>query len=336
MRRVLPSAIGLLGVVLAALALAVWLYPTQSRTTTVSETSTTRVAGGGAKAPSATRVTKTTTTTAPGEARSETLPGLIVGIGVLLVLVAAFWNRIQEIGLPGGGSIKLKDAEAPTVDLDDVAEQLRQAGAGPAEGFAGAMTSLASSIIAKADEVYEKGTGVVPVDLGAGDKWLLPNLYFLALVFERWTHVEVLVFTRAEAGTTDRFFVACTSPRDLRRKLDAVRPELASAATGVAARPLAEAGSAFFGQLQAREAARGGAPAQPPTWVSEKVLLDIASDALILESVEVDNEDNISRNELLEILAFPHRFVPITHGKRLVIIVDPTKLARKLARSAIR
>jgi hypothetical protein len=333
MRRVLPAAIGVAGLVLVVIALVVWLYPTQSGTTTVSETSVTRVVGGGARTPTTTRASKTTRTTTPGAARSETMPGLLLGTGLLLVLAAALWDRIQEIGLPGGGSIKLKDAAAQTVDLDDLTQQLQGAAAVAAEDFAGAMSSLAMSITDKARDVYEKGTGVVPVDLGNGDKWLLPNLYFLALVFERWTRVEVLVFTKGEAGTADRFFVGCTSPRDLRRELDATRPEFAAAAAGVADRPLAEAGSTFFGQLHAQdEAGQGGAPAQQPTPVTEDVLRAVAPKALIRDSVEVAKEDDMSRNELLQILAFPHRYVPITNKKRLVTIVD----ANLLARSAIR
>lgn len=332
MRRLLPLGIGVIAVGFVALALAVWLYPTHSTKTTVSETSTTRVEGGNATAPTTTRSTKTTTTTQPGDTPSATMPALLLGIGVVLMLVAAFWSRILEIGLPGGGSIKLKDAEAPTVDLDDVAKDLEVA---PAAGLA-AMTSLSASILAKAQEVYEKGTGVVPVDLGQGDKWLLPNLYFLALVFERWTRVEVLVFTKTTVGS-DTVFVACTTPRGLREQLDKARPEFVEPGKAATAGALGSAGAAFFTQLDQLEGGTrpAGSPVPAPVWVDEKLLLALGSDVLIRESVEVEDETKVSRDELLRILAFPHRFVPITRKERLVTIVDPTKLSRKLASSAL-
>lgn len=331
MRKHLPWVVGLLGVGLAALALTVWLYPTQSTKTTVAEASTTTVDGGNATAPTTTRVTKTTTTTAPSETRPATMPALLLGIGILLVLVAIFWNRIQEIGLPGGGSIKLKDAEAPSVDLEDVVNGLQAA---PAAGLIG-MTSMSRSIIDKATEAYEKGTGVVPVDLGQGDKWVLPNLYFLALVFERWTRVEVLVFTET-AGARDQVFVACASPRDLRKQLDVVRPEFNGPAKQAVDGSLNSAGATFFGKLDEQQLVPPGEQPEPLVWVTGESLLELGSDALIKTSIEVEEEDDISRDELLKILAFPHRFVPTTHDKRLVTIVDPAKISRRLARSALR
>lgn len=330
MRKALPWAIGGLGVVLVVLTLVSWLYPTSTKKTIVSETSTTNVVGRGA--PATTRASKTTTTNAPGENRPETFPALVLGTGTLLILVAAFWSRILEIGLPGGGSIKLKDAEASTVGLDDVTTQLRMAAAGSAEDFANSMTSLSASIIGKANELYERETRVVPVDLGRGDKWLLPNLYFLALVFDRWTHVDVLVFTETEPDGTDRVFVACGTPRDLKRGLDIARPEFAAAAAGLTDGPVTATGQ-FFQSLKQHETAAGGAAS--PTWVNATTLLNIASDVLIRESVAVEDPDNITRDDLLRILAFGHQFVPITHARRLVSIVDPGRLARTLARDAL-
>ena len=326
MRNGVPRAVGVFALALVVLAVVVWLYPTHRRTTTVVESSTTRTSGGG-KAPSTTRATQTTATTEPGTARSDTIPALLLGTGALLLLVAAFWGRIEEIGLPGGGSIKLTAAEAPAADLDDLTEQLQPTITGPPEQVPAMMTSLSSTIVTKASELDAKGLAVVLVDLGAGDKWVLPNLYFLALVFERWTGVEALVFTKTEGDATG-LFVAGAPPRGLRKQLEVVRPEFAAAAQGVGFGPLNQAG-AFFQQLEAqRRAPAAGVPPspQPREWVSAEMLTSLAAAVLRRDSVEVVDEDDISRKERLQIVAFPYRFVPITREQHLLRIIDRTRL----------
>jgi hypothetical protein len=55
--------------------------------------------------------TKTTTTTQAPESgrtrRSETLVGTLLVLGALVLLTGAFYSRISELSLPGGGGLKL-------------------------------------------------------------------------------------------------------------------------------------------------------------------------------------------------------------------------------------
>jgi hypothetical protein len=337
----LPSAFALLAVALITLALVFWLVPTENETTTTTETSTSKVFQPGASNPKTTNTTKNTETRGPGTARSDTVLALLLGTGALLVLVASFWGRIQEIGLPGGGSIKLQDAEAPQppVDLDNVAVGLRGmlAQATGERQVAATMTSGSASIITTAKDLSAQGTGAIPVDLGVGDKWVLPNLYFLALVLERWTRVDVVVFTHTDGQRTG-IYVACTSPEALRLRIGVARPEFETAAQSTRDGSLNAAGGMFFNQLGQQLQARAAptAPDTPPEWVDANNLLELARGALTQDSVEIEPDDAIPIDAIRAILAFPQPFVPLTRlDKQLVSIADQNKVALKLARRAI-
>lgn len=111
------------GIVLVTLGAYLWLaVDTAQPASSVSErTATTTVnPGPGNKAKrKTTRVfaTKTTTTVQAAESersrRSETLVGMLIVLGSLLLLLGAFYDRISEFSLPGGPAVKLLPLPSP-------------------------------------------------------------------------------------------------------------------------------------------------------------------------------------------------------------------------------
>ena len=327
--------VGTLGLALIVVALVFWLVPVRDSVTTVGETSTTKVTESGAADAGTTEVVKESETTAPGSARSDAVLSALLGTGGVLFLAAAFWGRITEIGLPGGVSIKLSEAEAPTVGVDDVAAALPGPDAAPAaRDYAMMMTSASQAIVAKTAEIaVAEEANVVVVDLGTGDKWLLPNLFFLALMLERWTCVTLLVFTKTEDGS-DNLYVACAPPKKLRQALEEARPDLGQARAATEDASLLTAGKLFFDRL-AETTVPEAAP-EPPTWMNGKLLVKMARDALTLEAVEIESKIELSKDEMRAILVFPHRYVPVTTDNRLIAIVDQLKISLRIARFAVR
>lgn len=326
--------VGLLGLALIVVALVVWLIPVNDSVATVGETSTTNVTEPGATTAKTTEVVKETETTEPGGARSDTVLSALLGAGGVLFLVAAFWGRITEIGLPGGGSIKLSEAEVPTIGVDDVAGMLPRPEADVGiHAYAAMMTSASQHIVAKTTEIAAEKGGAVVIDLGGGDKWLLPNLFFLTWMLERWTCVTLLVFTKTEAGS-ENLYVACAPPKKLRQALEEARLDLGKARAATENVSLTDAGYRFFDGL-----AQATDPAplpEPPTWVDRDLLVKLARNALTLEAVEIETTLELSMDEMRSILAFPHRYVPATIESALIAIVDRTKISLRIAQFALR
>lgn len=321
--------LGLVGVASILAAVVIWVWPTDDQTKVVSETSTTRSTG---TTSSEQTVSKVSTTTEPGDGPSDVLLSLLFGSGAALLLTSALWDRIQEVGLPGGTSIKLAEAKVPAIGLNEVAVALESPtrGATDAHELATFMMSQSQAIIAKAKEIAEAGAPVTEVDLGIGDKWVLQNLYFLLLVLEKWTRVSLVVFTYAEANRA-RLFAAAGSPKRIREALAPSSPALEEAGDAVAGVALDEAGGVFFERLS-----KLLPPGDGPTWVTKKVLEERAYAALVFESVEIECDDEFSRDELKAILCHPLGYVSVTRKARLQGIVDRCRVALALARPAVR
>jgi hypothetical protein len=112
----LRSLLGVLGVVLVAIAVGAWLWPEDDSTKTVSEASTTAVestasptttdAAGAAQPGTGTSTTQvdktTTTTTPPASRRSGAVIAALLGIGAVLVFAGVFANRLASLKFPGG------------------------------------------------------------------------------------------------------------------------------------------------------------------------------------------------------------------------------------------
>ncbi|MGH8895349.1 MAG: hypothetical protein ACRDWY_18885 [Actinomycetes bacterium] len=329
--------VGSLGLALVVVGLVFWLVSIGDSKTTVLQTSTTTVSGAIPSDAKRTVVTSKKATTQPLERGSDAVVGLIVGTGGLLFLVFAFWGRITEIGLPGGGSIKVKEAEASTAGVEDAAlailKELPQPGAKAAPSVVQVMKDSSSHIVEKTKEIALSKEQVVVVGLGAGDKWLLANLYFLAYMLGQWTSVAVLVFTESASGS-DALYVACGSPQALRDRLEDVQPELLQARAAATNTPLDQAGRTFFSQLDTQPPTSQLQP--QPTWVTGALLQELAGNAVTTTSVEIKSRDELTVTELRAIVDFPYSYVPVTQARVLVTTVDQNQVALRLSRSALR
>jgi len=66
---------------------------------------------------------ETSSTPAPESRRSETLTGVLLSLGGILLLTMAFFGRIQKITLPGGASIEIVPEETQAKVAGDVGAQ---------------------------------------------------------------------------------------------------------------------------------------------------------------------------------------------------------------------
>jgi hypothetical protein len=322
------AAIFVLGLAAVVAAFVVWLIPTSSDTTTRTEHSTTAVANS-AGGKDTTTVNRTTKTRAPGAARSATVLVALLTIGVGLVLVASFWNRIQSFAI-GGVSITLTDAAVATPGI-----ALVDAAAAPVDMLS---STAADAIVSEVDSVRKRGLRLVRVDIRNGDLWAPVNLSLFVLLLARRTDAWVVVFTgQGEAGPGT--YVGAASVTRLADKLAADDPELALAHRATDGIPLDRSelgagnesiGTRFFSELTRLDAPR----AQSPERVDLKKLQALAGRTLITDSVPSEGGRTLSSQEQRAIIAFPLPYVPITDHGRLDEIVDRLRLAEKIALQA--
>lgn len=110
-RKVLPSALVVLGLASFALGAVVWLDTGAPGSSKVEKTSTTLVTKPADAAASGTTTTEVRSldTTSPGTSsiRSEAVAATLFGLGAILMLCGAFFPRISKVSLPGGGGFEL-------------------------------------------------------------------------------------------------------------------------------------------------------------------------------------------------------------------------------------
>src|SRR5215212_10145703 len=90
-------------------------------------------------------------------------------------------------------------------------------------------TAIQELVFAFRDFRRQGGGPVVVIDLQAGGKWLLPNLYFLMRLLETEPVISELVFTEAQGGT-DGYVVGTWGPMTSRRRVEHAVPNYAEAA----------------------------------------------------------------------------------------------------------
>jgi hypothetical protein len=181
------------------------------------------------------------------------------------------------------------------------------------------------------------------IDLQAGDKWLWPNLYFLARMLETDTLVSQLVFTEARGGS-DGYVVGSCRPDELRRKIEQRVPSYARASQvveipsqldvddPVSAQEFGNAFTAFRQQVSTTAAVT-------PDFMSGYVTADqVRTTFLGLLSptaVEVASGP-LGEEDVRPVLESPHRFVPATLAERLAGLIDRDAVALDVARAAVR
>jgi hypothetical protein len=313
------------GVAAIVAGFILWLSTLALHTTTTANqnTKTTVIDKAGHK--STTEVRKNTTTTTPGVGRSDTMLVALFTAGVGLLVVASLWDRIQGFTI-GGVSITLTEAKVETPEI-----ALVHASA----PYVDSLESTTSGLIV--EDVAEDGRRrLACVDLQTGGLWAPTNLKLYVLLLAGRSSVEAVVFKGQEDGKPERYFGAA-SIAWLADRVRAEDPELFAAYRATETMPLpppkgaAHAmGLTFWHKLPLERQ-------QPETdRVDLLRLYEFAGQALIVDRVEVNGEQNLSKTQQRAILEFPLNYVPITdRDGRLHDIIDKRRLASIIAHSAV-
>jgi len=201
--------------------------------------------------------------------------------------------------------------------------------------YAGWMTSLSSSIINAIKAVQGAGHEVLPVDLAT--PWVVPNLYFLALMAAQKTRVQQIVFVDSRF-VPDRF-VCMSSPNEVLVALEWQRAELKEAA--LAARfdqypQSAElaAGQEFFQQL-------GVVYGRTPARSNTERILPFTPEILLWTLGPAAHRDSIQwveppgEKEYRAVLAHESPFVAALNGDQLLFLVSRDRVATAVARNVL-
>jgi hypothetical protein len=327
------AAIFALGLSAVVAALVLWLIPTSSGTTTTREHSRTAVTDstGGTNT---TTVDRTMVTQAPGASRSDVVVVALLTFGGGLLLVASFWNRIHSLAI-GGVSITLEDAAVttPGIALVDTAAahvEMRS-------------STAVDELVPQVASIGNRDLRLICVDLRAGDLWAPLNLSLFVLMLARRTKAEVIVFLGVgEPGSKTYFGAAAVE--HLADKLAANDPDLAAAHRATETIPLDRSeltpgqrsiGRTFFDQLQVLDPSRAEGARAGEERVDRDTLQELAGRALITESVLSEGEQTLSSRQQRAVLAFPLRYVPITRRGTLEELIDRSRLAERIALSAV-
>jgi hypothetical protein len=314
----------ILGLIAVGGAVALWLLPASpAMTKAVDNTITTVTDPAGHK--SSTNVTRNTTT------RSDAMLVGILTLGAGLLVVAVFWNRIQEFTI-GGISIRLAEAATETPEIAVVST------------VADTVTDFSvGKLKDKVDAISKRGLRFLRVDLQTGDKWPYLNLSVFMLLLAKRSRVEEVIFIGQvePAGRPETYLGAASVPR-LADRIAAEDPDLAAAYRDAETTPgsppsYTDWASILFAELGRRDPSRN--PNQPnppnPDWVGVTRLDELAGPALIHDLVEYKGEQTLSKKQQSAILRFPLNFVPITVRDRLDEVVDKRWLAEEIARRTV-
>lgn len=188
-----------------------------------------------------------------------------------------------------------------------------------------------------------RGAGpVVVIDLRDGQKWLLPNLYFLTRLLESDSLVSLLVFTESRGGR-DGYVVGSCSPAELRRRVEETIPAYASGAGVVPAmtareldnpRKVQAIGTTFGKLLQALGQAPAGANGGDPRgWVTSERVRAILSG--VVSTTAIEAAATLSDEDVHAVVHSPYRYVPVTTESVLSGLIDREAVAVAVARAAL-
>jgi len=154
------------------------------------------------------------------------LPWLIPALAPTARRIAPF---IRQVKLPGGIEISLATAERPVAGLGSIettltSDHLVHALMATRTPFT---STDAMTVIQGVQMVRQSGAEAVLVDLGEGQKWRLPNLYFLAWILANDPVTRWLVITETRGDISGRFVGMCAAA-ELRARIEATHPSYAA------------------------------------------------------------------------------------------------------------
>jgi hypothetical protein len=326
--------VGRLVVLLAGLAafiggLVIWLAPVGSTSATENTTTTVTDPAGH----------KSTTTVKKNTAsKSDTMLVALFTAGVGLLAVWALWDRIREVGF-GNLSIKLTEATVEQQDIPLAAatvNQLQLVDTTAPREIANEVRNLPNDLM-----LARMDLEMPSITPGEKPGWAPTNLKFYVLMLANYSCVKVLIFT----GWVDYFGAAPVAWLADKVKLE--DPALFAAYQRAIKNHPFESESDAFGLGEAfycalsqedgkvNEPAKPGEPDRKPRGLDDQVdlrwLKKFAGAALITQSIEGDVGQSLSRQQQLEVLAFPLVFVPITNRRRhFEAVLDKRRIALTL------
>ncbi len=182
------------------------------------------------------------------------------------------------------------------------------------------------------------GSPVVVIDLRAGEKWRLPNLYFVARILEREPVVSQLLFTENQSGT-DGFFVGTCRPRDFSQQVERTLSAYGDASKRLEFRPnelnsAEEAGTyaELFKELNLSLGSSTPDTNQLRAYVNSGTIRHLASGLLSTVTVESPGT-TLNSTQVIQAIDSPYRYVPATSQGRLNSLIDRDLVALSVARA---
>jgi hypothetical protein len=188
-------------------------------------------------------------------------------------------------------------------------------------------------------KVRQTGAGPVGViDLRDGQKWRLPNVYFLCRLLEIDPVVSQLIFTEIR-GEDDGYVVGSGRPDELARHIERTVPGYASALGDLAmpsevdlsdkqnAPEVQKLGSAFH-------TFAASLPPAAPGWVTSEQIRTSFLGVVNPTAIAADRP-TLSEEDVRAAVQFPFRYVPATARGRLAALIDRDAVALDVARAAV-
>jgi hypothetical protein len=250
---------------------------------------------------------------------------------VLALIPVLPWVLVWAQGM--FSSLKLGPVEMTflevKISVEDVANELL--GISQVETIktiATTMKTFGSVVVQKTQELVAIRAPFLPVHLGNGDTWVLPNLYFLAAMLESTTRVDLIVFTHSiENKHKGKQFLGSCSPESLRVRLGLALPQLETA-RNQAQKPGCSLQTHFWKNL---EESVGDIE---PQWITGELLANLLGEDLSDDAVEANEVS--TKEAKLRVLFSRERFVPVVSGKTFeAAVIDQHGSALSVARSLL-
>jgi hypothetical protein len=190
--------------------------------------------------------------------------------------------------------------------------------------IANTMTSYGSVVIEKTRELAAIRASFLPLDLGAGESWVLPNLYFLAAMLESTTRVDLIIFTYSkESGKEKHRFLGSCSPENLRVRLGIALPVLEEARLW-AQGPNRSLQTHFWSRVAEL------VDDTEPRWITAKLLANLLGQDL--KENALDSQEVSTKGARQMVLFSDQRFVPVISGNEFQAVIDQHGSAINIAR----
>jgi hypothetical protein len=246
--------------------------------------------------------------------------------------------RLKVLKIADIAEFEFADVDAKRLSLGaNISSLSESSGETRASEFAGMMSSLSGEIMATVERLELTEEEVLVVDLRVGRSWVLPNLYFLALLVRRRTRVQQIAFV--ETRHVDGVFVCMCTPGELLAAVERLYPVLRQAAStltydelmGV---PPANPAMTFFSQLSQLYMQQNANQQVKDLWLSSPVLFSILGAHAHRDAIAW--HENVSEADHLEVLRSTYPYTAALDDGALLFLISRDRLALAIARHVAR